>query len=269
MTAAQTFQELRCPHCGGAITAAGDSQIVKCEFCGTSQQRMNVEKYISQLRADVYGWVRSLVPSATVEVQNVDPVARSQIFEQSLRGEVSSRLNSASMQLMKIGSGPLFLPPYSGPFQSMVATISADPKEMLSQGAKFQGLRPFVVADDQVAFMSEAIATMETIGYMSNVMRIYGGPAPRSYETISRNFGSAASTLEDDKSRTGAAMRMRGLASLSKSTELMIQGDLGKPTRSLSNLKSTFLLPSPRLFVNHRSCHGIRVSKRRQEWLAR
>jgi hypothetical protein len=66
---------------------------------------MDVEKYISQLRADVYGWVRSLVPSATVGVQSVDPVARSQIFEQSLRGEVSSRLNSASMQLMKIGAG--------------------------------------------------------------------------------------------------------------------------------------------------------------------
>ncbi len=194
---------------------------------------MDVEKYISQLRADVYGWVRSLVPSATVGGQNVDPVARSQIFEQSLRGEVSSRLNAASMQLMKIGAGPLFLPPYFGPFQSMMAPISADPKEMLSQGAKFQGLRPFAVADDQVAFMSEAIATTETLGFLSNVLRIYKGPAQRSYETISRNFGSAASTLQDDKSRTGAASRMRGLASLSKSTELMIQGDLGKADEKL------------------------------------
>ena len=194
---------------------------------------MDVEKYFSQLRADVYGWVRSLVPSATVGVQSVDPVARSQIFEQSLRGEVSSRLNSASMQLMKIGAGPLFLPPYSGPFQSMVAIVGADPKEMLSQGAKFQGLRPFAVADDQVALMSEAIGTMETLGYLSNVIRIYSGRAQRSYETISRNFGSAASTLEDDKSRTGAALRMKGLASLSKSTELIIQGELGKADEKL------------------------------------
>ena len=194
---------------------------------------MDVEKYISQLRADVYGWVRSLVPSATVGVQNVDPVARSQIFEQSLKGEVSSRLTTASMQLMKIGAGPLFLPPYSGPFQSMIVSISIDPKEMLSQGAKFQGLRPFAVSEDHVAFMSDAIATTETLGYLSNVIRIYNGPVQRSYETISRNFGSAASTLEGDKSRTGAALRMRGLASLSKSTELMIQGDLGKAEEKL------------------------------------
>jgi len=233
LTSVQTFQELRCPHCGGPITAAGDSQIIKCDFCGTSQQRMDVEKYISQLRADVYGWVRSLVPSATVGVQNVDPVARSQIFEQSLKGEVSSRLTTASMQLMKIGAGPLFLPPYSGPFQSMIVSISIDPKEMLSQGAKFQGLRPFAVSEDHVAFMSDAIATTETLGYLSNVIRIYNGPVQRSYETISRNFGSAASTLEGDKSRTGAALRMRGLASLSKSTELMIQGDLGKAEEKL------------------------------------
>ncbi len=194
---------------------------------------MDVEKYISQLRADVYGWVRSLVPSATIGVQNVDPVARSQIFEQSLRGEVSSRLNTASMQLMKVGAGPLFLPPYCAPFQSMIATVNSDPKEMLSQGAKFQSLRSFAVSDDQGAFMSGAIATTETLGYLSNVIRIYNGPPQRSYETINRNFASAASALEDDKSRTGAALRMKGLASLSKSTELLIQGDLGKADEKL------------------------------------
>jgi len=194
---------------------------------------MDVEKYISQLRADVYGWVRSLVPSATVGVQNVDPVARSQIFEQSIRGEVSSRLNSASMQLMKVGAGPLFLPPYSAPFQNMALTSTGDPKEMLSQGAKYQGLRPFAVSDDQGAFISGAIATSETLGYLYNVIRIYNGPTQRSYETISRNFASAASTLEDDKSRTGATLRMKGLASLSKSTELIIQGDLGKADEKL------------------------------------
>ena len=194
---------------------------------------MDIEKYISQLRADVYGWVRSLVPSATVGVQNVDPVARSQIFEQSIRGEVSSRLNTANMQLTKVGAGPLFLPPYCAPFLSMASALTGDPKEMLSQGAKFQGLRPFAVSDDQGAFMSGAIATTETVGYLSNVIRIYNGPLQRSYETISRNFASAASALKDDKSRTGGALRMKGLASLSTSTELTIQGDLGKADEKL------------------------------------
>ncbi len=195
---------------------------------------MDVENYISQLRADVYGWVRSLVPSANIGVQTVDPVARSQIFEQSIKGEVSSRLSAASIQLMKLGAGPLFLPPYANPFQSMLTLTGADPKEMLGQGAKFQGLKPFAQSESQASFMSEAIATTETLGYLSNVLRIYNSQGPRSYETISRNFSSAAATLEEDKSRSGAALRMKGLTFLSQGTGHIIQGDIGKANEKIS-----------------------------------
>ena len=207
--------------------------MVKCDFCGTSQQRVDIEKYISQLRADVYGWVRSRGAQATFGVQNVDPVARAQIFEQTIRGEVTSKLGAFNIQLVKIGAGPLFLPPYTRPFQSMVTMVSIDPKEMLGQAAKFQGLMPFAQSENQTAFMSEAVATAETLGYISNVIRIYKGPAQRSYGTISKNFENAAAILERDKSRSGGAARMRGLASLSRGTELMIEGDQSKADAAL------------------------------------
>src|SRR5213592_1454640 len=154
-------------------------------------------------------------------------------FRTEPQGRGEQQTNNSEHAIDEDRGWAIVPPPYSGPFQSMIVSISIDPKEMLSQGAKFQGLRPFAVSEDHVAFMSDAIATTETLGYLSNVIRIYNGPVQRSYETISRNFGSAASTLEGDKSRTGAALRMRGLASLSKSTELMIQGDLGKAEEKL------------------------------------
>jgi hypothetical protein len=191
-----------------------------------SQQKVDIEKYIAQLRADVYGWVRSLVPNAPANVANVDPLARAQIFEQSIRGEVSSRMGSISSQLLKLGSLPLFVPPYARAFRSATVASGVDSKEMLSQAAKFQGLVPFAQSEDQNAFIAEAASATETLGYLSNVMRIYSKPGQRSYRTIAKNFEGAEASLAKDPSRKGGALRMSGLASLTEGTAMIIEGDL-------------------------------------------
>ncbi|HYB75982.1 MAG TPA: hypothetical protein VEC08_03390, partial [Nitrososphaerales archaeon] len=203
-----------------------NTEIIACTFCGTKQQRVDIEKYIAQLRADVYGWVRSIVPTASISVANVDPVARAQIFEQIVRGEVTGRMGSINAQMMRVASLPLFLPPYTRPFQSTTVGAAVDSKEMLGQAAKFQGLMPFAQSEDQNSFVDEAVAVSETLGYVSNVMRIYAEPGPRSYRTVSKNFEAAADSLAKDKSRSGASTRMKGLASLTEGTALLIEGDL-------------------------------------------
>jgi len=222
----QNYQTLSCPRCGAPLPATEDTEIIACAFCGTKQQRIDIEKYIAQLRADVYGWVRSIVPTASISVANVDPVARAQIFEQIVRGEVTGRMGSINAQMMRVASLPLFLPPYTKPFQSIIVGAAVDSKDMLGQAAKFQGLIPFAQSEDQNGFISEAVAVSETLGYVANVMRIYAEPGPRSYRTVSKNFEAASASLAKDKSRSGASMRMKGLASLTEGTALLIEGDL-------------------------------------------
>ncbi len=229
----QNYQSLRCPHCGAPLPALGDTEIINCSYCGTAQQRVEIERYITQLRADIYGWVKSIVPAASMTVANVDPVARAQIFEQIVRGQVNSKVNSITMQLAKLGASPLFLPPFAKPFRGMIDGMTGDPRETLGQAARFHELATFAQSEDQSAFINEAVATTETYGYLSNVMRIYLEPGPRSYHTIAKNFEGAATTLEVDKSRTGAANRMRGLASLSEGTALLIDGDMAGAERKL------------------------------------
>jgi hypothetical protein len=185
---------------------------------------VDIEKFIDQLRTEVYGWVKSVVPAASLTTSNVDPIARAQIFEQSIRGEVTSRLTSINMQLLKVGSLPLFLPPYIRAFKSTTLAANEDSREMLSQAAKFQGLAPFAQSEDQITLVSEAVAASETLGYLANIMRIYEDPQ-RSYRTISKNFEGAATTLENVKSRSGGALRMHGLASITEGTALLIDGN--------------------------------------------
>jgi hypothetical protein len=201
-------------------------EIITCEYCGVAQRRLDIEKYIEQLKADVFGWVRSIVPAASINIATVDSVARAQIFEQSIRGEVGSRLGSINAQLTKIAASPLFVPPFTKPFSSLVVGGASYSRDMLTQAAKFQGLSPFAQSDDQNQYLGQAVSATESLGYVANVMGIYEGTAERSYRTVSKNFESAAKALQNDKTKIGASTRMVGLAALSEGTALLFEGDL-------------------------------------------
>lgn len=239
MSGAQTYQSLRCPHCGAPLPGTADQEVITCEFCGVAQRRLDIEKYIEQLKADVFGWVRSIVPAASMNVATVDSVARAQIFEQSIRGEVGSRLGSINAQLMKVAAGPLFIPPFTGPFSTSTVAGASMSKDILTQAARFQGLVSFAQSEDQTACINEAVATSESLGYLANVMGIYAQPSERSYRTVSKNFESAAKALQTDKTRTGAALRMSGLASLAEGTALLMEGDLQKASAKISEAEKS------------------------------
>ncbi len=228
MSSAQTYQSLRCPNCGAPLLGVINQEIITCEYCGVAQKRLDIEKYIEQVKADVYGWVRSIVPAASVNVATVDSVARAQIFEQSIRGEVGTRLASINAQFTKVAASPLFVPPYMKPFSTSAIAGTSSPKDILTQAARFQGLSSFAQSEDQNAYLNEAVVTSESLGYLANVMGIYADPSERSYRTVSKNFESAAKALQSDKTRTGAAFRMSGLSSLTEGTALLIEGDLQK-----------------------------------------
>ncbi|MCL4339739.1 MAG: hypothetical protein M1388_01255 [Thaumarchaeota archaeon] len=223
----QSTESLKCTSCGAPLPASEDGDIITCVYCGVAQRRLDVEKYIDQLRADVYGWVRSLVPASAALVESVDAVARAQIFELNIRGELAEKSTSLSMQLLKVGSVPLYSPPFARMVQgSSLSASNIDAKEMLSQAVKFQGLTSFAQTEDQKAFLSEAVSVSEALGYISNALRIYAAPQERSYATVARNFAGAAAAMDKDISRSAGALRMRGLESLSKGTAALMGGEL-------------------------------------------
>jgi len=203
-----------------------------CAYCGVSQQKIDVEKYVDQLRAEVFGWVRSMVPGGIQTASQVDPIARSQIFEQTLRQGLSSKLEAMSLQLVKIGSSPLLAPPYAFPSPSLRGDAAFDSKHMLGEAAKFQGLSPFAQSEEQSSFLVQATSVAETLGYLLNITRMYY-EKERSYKTVAKNFESAAESLGRDKSRSAGASRMRGLAFMSHAIASLTAGDLRDATVNL------------------------------------
>jgi hypothetical protein len=228
----QKLDALRCSGCGAPLPADSNAQFITCQYCGVSQQRIDAEKYIEQLRTDVYRWVQSMVPVGAQTVTQIDAVARAQIFENSIRDGIEVRLNAMNMQLVTACSNHLLVPPFvSAPSHFTIAT-SIDPKTMLNESARIQGLSPFAQSDDQNLLLNNAINSSETLGYVSNIMRILSSTDPIiSYSTVARNFRSASESLAKDPSRSAGAQRMEGLALANEGIALLISGnftDAGK-----------------------------------------
>jgi hypothetical protein len=217
---------LRCSSCGAPLPAGSTSQIITCPYCGVSQQRVDAEKYYDQLKTDVYRWVQSLVPVGVQTAGQIDTVARAQIFESSLRQGVEARQNSMNMQLLTVCSNQLLVPPFLSAPSNFSISTTVDPKTMLNEAARLQGLAPFAQSDSQTALLRNATISSETLGYVSNAMRMLSGSEPISYLTVARNFQGASESLAKDPTQSAGAKRMAALGTANEGIALIIQGNL-------------------------------------------
>jgi hypothetical protein len=201
-----------------------DKEIVTCDYCGIPQERANAEKYMAQLRTEVFGWIKTMIPTGVQSASQGDPIARSQLFEHVVRPRVEEELNSMNMQLIKLGSGVLF-PPLFTSTAKLESEIPSDSKSFLADSARFQGLLPLPQTEDQISFMNDAVATTEALGYISNAARQLSEPTGRSFKTIAKNFQSAFESLSNSEPKKAGAKRMEGLALLSLGINSILEGD--------------------------------------------
>src|SRR5579872_17243 len=221
----QSMDTLRCSGCGAPLPSDATTAFITCQYCGLAQQRVDAEKYVEMLRTDVYRWVQSMVPVGAQTVTQIDAVARAQIFETSIRDGIEVRLNSMNMQLVTACSNQLFVPPFISAPSHFTLASSIDPKTMLNESARVQGLGPFAQSDDQRALLTNATISAETLGYVSNIMRILSGTDPTSYVSVARNFRGAAESLGKDLTRSAGAKRMEGLAIANEGVASLIAGN--------------------------------------------
>ena len=222
----QEMSTLRCSSCGAPLPSDSTSPIVTCVYCGVSQQKIDAEKYYDQIKTDVYRWVQSMVPVNVQGAGQIDTVARAQIFETSIRQNVEAQQNALNMQLLTICSNQLLVPPFLSPPTSFGVSASIDPKNMLNEAARLQGLSPFAQSDSQNVLLQNTTISSETLGFVSNVMRILCGSDPISYLTVARNFRGASESLAKDPSRSSGAKRMEALATVNEGISFFIQGNL-------------------------------------------
>ena len=221
-----SIESLRCSSCGAPLRPGDELKMITCDYCGVAQQKIDAEKYVEQLKTDVFRWIQSMVPTGYQSVSQIDPVARAQLFEHTIRREVERKTNSLSMQLVTAGAAYLLVPIFLSAPVHFGTSRSIDPKEMLNEAARMQGLLPFAQSEAQTQLLKTVVSSAETLGYLSNVMRILSGVELISYLTIARNFKSASESLVNDKARSSGSLRLRGLASANEGMAAIIAKDL-------------------------------------------
>ena len=62
-----------------------------------------------------------------------------------------------------------------------------------------QGLVPFAQSNDESTLLNNTIISSETLGYVSNIMKMFSGSDSISYATVARNFHGASESLVKDQ----------------------------------------------------------------------
>lgn len=219
----QTLETLRCTNCGAPLPDMRSGEFIKCEYCGYSQRLADVEKYLEQLKTEVFGWIKSMIPTGvSAGMQTTDPIARSQLFDNVIKPRITEEFNPLNMQLIKYGSYYLTVPLFATappPF-----AVSVDPRVPLNSAAKFEGLAPLAVSDEQISFINNLISTSEALGHIMNIVRL-SNEKSRDYKLITRNLESAVESLNRSPSKVAEVQRFKSLALMSGAIVSLLDED--------------------------------------------
>ena len=110
-----TEVSMRCKHCGAPLDAtqlSSDATYVTCEYCGTSQQRLDAEKYMKDMADEVRSWVLASMPNGYT-MGDGDSVAKHAVFVKDVAPKLNTEMNALKFGIMTVLGNCLIALPYS------------------------------------------------------------------------------------------------------------------------------------------------------------
>ncbi|MEM0118044.1 MAG: zinc ribbon domain-containing protein [Conexivisphaerales archaeon] len=231
------LESLKCSQCGAPLPPF-QSEMVTCPYCGVTQQRIDAEKYVQQLTAEVYSWIKSMIPAGTQTITQADPIARSQIFESLVRPSLEQRSLIIDTQFTKVGANCLIVPPFVTTSPQIAEIARMNSKQYLEDASKYEGLSPLAQSTEQISLISLVASKCEAMGFLTNVASIHTNNQLRSYEQVSKNFDRVAEILSEHQSYAGVALRSKSLASMARAIMLLQKGQVNDAIDELNTARS-------------------------------
>lgn len=221
---------LRCKYCGAPLDVGqleADSPYVTCSSCGTSQQRVDAEAYLTQLMGQVASWFNRAVPggAAMSNASNVDPVARYNIYMNSVKPRIDPELTEYKFHMMSLLSNVMLVLPFS--------TTGVNPDHSSTQifefGAKLKSVEPLAISSQEtVDLLGSASRITDAYALLINNSKLLAEDKPGRYVLMANNFNTAAEDFAAIKSEdySVVAERFHGLSELCKGCETLLNGDV-------------------------------------------
>lgn len=218
---------LRCRYCGAPLDGAdvrSDSPYVTCSSCGTTQQRMDAKAYLDEMMVQVKSWLSSAIPSGLGAggVENVDPVARHNIFVRDVKPKVELELTEYRFSSISLLGNCLLAMPFSTSSAIRPAHTSAKAFEF---NAKVKSVSPLAVDDESRALIEDAASTSQSYALMLNNAKLLGEEKDGRYALMANNFAESSRVLRESKGPQAVMDRFAALADVCGGLEKLMEGD--------------------------------------------
>ena len=215
---------LRCKHCGAPLDSAqlsSTSSYVTCEYCGTSQQRIDAEKYMQDMVNEVKSWVLASMPNGYV-MGDGDSVAKHAVFVKDVAPKLSTEINSLRFGLMSVLGNCLIALPYraGGKFTSQHSS-----ERVYAFAERVKSISQLAGTQEDIDLIDEANMVSQAYALALNNVKLMGEEKDGKWLIMSKNFALASKVFREDKGYGLAAKRFMALSSVCEGFEKLMNGD--------------------------------------------
>ena len=219
---------LRCKFCGAPLDESQireDSPYVTCEYCGTTQQRMDARKYMEDMVNQVKDWVTKSMPMgySSGGVDNVDPVARHSIFVKDIQPKLSAEMDQIRFSNLAVLGTCLLAMPFKS---SVHPNADHTSKQAFEFNAKVRSVSSLAVTDEDKAIIDEAAFVSESYALVINNINLLGECKDGRWDIMAKNFRECADSISRIKGYEIPAERYRALSEIAEGFAVMLNGDM-------------------------------------------
>ncbi|MDO5853200.1 MAG: hypothetical protein Q4Q62_03935 [Thermoplasmata archaeon] len=219
--------ELRCKYCGAPLDRKdieSDSPYVTCPSCGTTQQRMDAKKYMEQMMGQIQSWISRTIPGgfAIGQSENVDPVARHNIFVNNVKPRVDVEINEYRFALNSLISNPLIVLPFC-----KGEPVKADhtPAQAFEFDARLKSVAPLAVDDESRKAIRAGEGIANAYALIVNNSKLLTDTTPGRFAMMSKNFRESAEAVKGCEGYEPLASRLEALADVCVASDMVLNGD--------------------------------------------
>lgn len=219
--------ELRCKHCGAPLDSEdiqSDSQYVKCQYCGTSQQRVDAKAYMNQMMDQIKSWVSKSIPGgfSLAQTENVDPIARHNIYVNNVKPAIMPEISEFRIAVNTLMANPLIVLPFTtgSPAKSQHSSTQA-----FEFNAKLKSIEPLAVDSEQKKIIVDAENLSSAYALMVNNLRLLSEQTEGRFALMSTNFKDAADSISRCTGYEVLQKRLAALAEVCTASDMVLNGD--------------------------------------------
>ena len=220
--------ELRCKYCGAPLDKAdveSESPYVTCRSCGTTQQRVDAKAYMQQMMGQIQSWISRSIPGGFTlsQTENVDPIARHNIFINSVKPAIDPEISDYRLGLNSAVSNPLVVLPFT---KGDAVRTNHSSQQAFEFNAKLKSIEPLAVDDQYKRMITDAENMSSAYALLINNSNLLTDTTPGRFALMANNFAEAAASMSKVTDYAPLGMRLQALSGICQASDMILNGDV-------------------------------------------